>query len=67
MDAIAADTVGIPDEWAVEREIEGLKNMHLFGKDLSDALDLRYAEIEGFRFIFESKPKTKKGSWFRWP
>jgi len=66
-DAIAAGTVGVPDERAVDRAIEGLKDMHLFGKGLSDALDPRYVEIEGSRFVFvESKPKTKKGSWFRW-
>lgn len=66
-DAITAGAVAVPDERAVDEAIEGLKNMSLFGKDLSDAVDPRNVEFEGSRFIFvQSKPKTKKGSWFRW-
>ncbi|KAF1956851.1 hypothetical protein CC80DRAFT_562620 [Byssothecium circinans] len=66
-EAIAVGTVAIPDERVVERTIKGLKNMDLFGKELSNAVNLRNVEFEGPRFIFvESKPKTKKGSWFRW-
>jgi hypothetical protein len=66
--AIAAGTVSYPDEEAVDREIEGLKNMTLLGKDLIDAFDQRNVEFEGCPFIqVESKSKTKKGPWFRWP
>jgi hypothetical protein len=66
--AIAAGTVSCPDEEAVDREIEGLKNMTLLGKDLMDAIDQRNVEFEGCPFIqVESKSKTKKGPWFRWP
>ncbi|KAM6506301.1 hypothetical protein FSOLCH5_013291 [Fusarium solani] len=66
-DAIAAGTVGLPDELAVDRAIEGLKNMRLFGKDLNDAVDPGNVEFEGSRFIFiETKRKTKKGRLFQW-
>lgn len=66
---IAVGAVGPPDEQAVDRAVEGLKQMPLLGKDLSDAFDQRTEETEGPQFVVvrsRANPLKKVGSWFRW-
>ncbi|KAJ9156562.1 p-loop containing nucleoside triphosphate hydrolase [Pleurostoma richardsiae] len=66
-DAIALGTICLPDEQTVDRTFEELKDMRLFGKHLSNAVDSENEEPEESRFIFvESNPKMKKRRWFRW-